>query len=207
MMLEDKMSTEFINRKLISCLNDKSISDFNKWIMIKQELNMFMRRKTKPFKNIQLIEHPKTDSNVNDINESIHENSLSNKNTLDFTQNNNFETPESFVNSTPKFEIKKKNIKFDSKNDNENTTINDFKKQSQKMDHDKSSKSNTNRKRRQESPHNELNKTLIEIDNSGKTKSKNKKKIKSMEKTIQRHSYNTRSVQTGESWINWISLY
>lgn len=197
MMLEDKLSNDFINRKLIPCLNDESISDFNKWILIKQELNMFMKRKTKPFKNS--LENQKS---IRDE----HFNNEINKNNNNF---NKVETNENFLTSTPEFQIKKKYKKFyDKDNDMENNTINDFKRIPSKLDSGNSYNSIKKRKKHQQSPTTELNEQEIENEISDQAVRKKKIIKKSHGKDKEnRQRYNTRSLQKGESWIKWISLY
>lgn len=206
MMLEDKSSSEFINRKLISCLNDESISDFNKWTIIKQELNMFMRRKTKPYK--PYVENNKTFLNENGNNYTNQLEPIISKN--DQKQDTKTEPSEGFLTSTPKLHIKKKYFKFyDNNNLMENNTIKDFKKSSREEPVENSSKQKN--KRRQESPNKEIDEINIENNSSEKPKHKSQNKKtktdKKVSKSVDRYLYKTRSVQKGESWIKWISLY
>lgn len=214
LMLENQVSTDFITRKLIPYLNDKSTTDFNKWIKIKQELNMFMQRKTKPYKSN--IEHQKSILDEKAFNETVNPepNILKNHiNANDDPDNdinhNKFEQNEKFFTSTPMLHIKKKYIKFYGNNE-ENKTIDDFKKLSSKPIDENSDDSKKKRKSHQESPVEDIDETDLENKTTENPKSKTKRNRKSNKKptkTNGQFAYNTRSVQKGESWIKWIPLY
>lgn len=211
LLLDNQLSSDFITRKLFPYLNDKSITDFNKWMMIKQELNMFMRRKTKSFK--PALENSKANSEEKINNDGLELDSMAYKtpnntlelNHMDSNLINKFDSNEHLSTSTPKFHIKKKYKQFYD-HAKENETINDFKKLPAKEDNGKFNDSNQKRQRHQESPIVEVNEEYSGSDTPKKTKSNKKAKPKNTTKPSTTNPYVTRSMQKGESWIKWISL-
>lgn len=210
-MLEDQLSTEFISRKLIPYLNDDSISDFNKWIKIKQELNIYMKRKNKPpqpaLENNKSIINGDVNFNSENVNRIISKNS---GNSIDKTKSDIFETPEKFDKSTPKLSRKQKNIKFYDELDFNDKSLNDSKKIKRKLEYEDYPKEIMKKTSLHENPNNDLKrKKSYGDDNSIKTSSKNTKEKNNgnESKTDSKHQYYTRSVQQGESWNKWISLY
>lgn len=204
LMLEDQLSSEFISRKLIPYLNDKSISDFNKWIMIKQELNIFMKRKNRPIK-------PALENNKSVVSGDVHFNSESVNqefntnldNSTDKAQSDNFDKPE-------KLQKKQQHSKFYDEIDFNENSLNDLNKVKRKLDYEGYPNMN-NETSLQETPNNELKQRKLSDETSTKPSSKNKKgkrnKKGNESKSSSKHQYNTRSVQKGESWNKWVSLY
>lgn len=198
-MLEDQLSTEFINRKLVPFLNDESISDFNKWIKIKQELNMFMKRKINPIKPL-MDQHKSVLKEEDVINKNVDTN-------LQITQNYGiFETPKKKSNSAPELEKKNKYTTYFEDNELDEKP---FKISKRKIDEEDYAYIRKKPKSIHENTNVELKKKKLFDGPSEKSQSKNiiSKSKGNESKTNTKHQYDTRSVQKGESWIKWTPLY